>query len=185
MIKNIALIEFVKIAVGIKAADIMLKAADVELLHAKFICPGKYSVLISGSVSAVESALAAGLESSENKKAVIQKLLISNVEKQVVEIIKDSRNKAKKINSLGILEYNNIASGIKAADNAVKFARVKLVKLRLAMAVGGKSILVFTGDNESCKQALKSVEKNINNKYLISKSLISSPHQKLKKELLK
>lgn len=46
MKKSIAMIEFTKIAVGIQTADIMLDAADIELLETKYICPGKFSVMI-------------------------------------------------------------------------------------------------------------------------------------------
>lgn len=187
MNKSIALIEFSKIAIGIQATDAMLKAADVDLIHSKFICPGKYSVLISGSVSAVESSLNAGLEISKDRKAVVKSFLIANVADQVLKIINDSRKKADRINSLGIVEYTNIASGILAADKAVKSSKVELVKLRLAMAIGGKSILIFTGDTESCTQALKFIENDnkIETKYMISSLLISSPNEKLKNHLLK
>ena len=38
----IGLVEFNSIAVGIEAADAMLKVSEVELLMAKTVCPGKY-----------------------------------------------------------------------------------------------------------------------------------------------
>ena len=60
MIRAIGLVEFVSIAKGIEAADAMLKAANIELLEAKPICPGKYIVLICGDVSAVENSVNAG-----------------------------------------------------------------------------------------------------------------------------
>ncbi|MFW5961379.1 MAG: BMC domain-containing protein [bacterium] len=185
MNNNIALIEFSKIAVGIKAVDEMLKAAEVNLLHSRFICPGKYSVLISGNLSNVEAALFAGLDLAKKQKAVVAKFLIANIADEVLEIIEENSSTVKEILSLGILEYNNIAIGIRAADTAVKSSKVELVKLRLAMMIGGKSVLIFTGDTEACKQALNTIESKINNKYLISKVLISNPSLKLKKELLK
>jgi microcompartment protein CcmL/EutN len=183
--KSIALIEFSKIAVGIKAADTMLKATEIELVHSKFICPGKYSILISGDLSAVEASLFSGLETGEKEKAVVESFLIANVADSVMQLIETGHNGLKNLKSLGILEYNNIASAIKAADTAVKASEIELVKLRLAMAVGGKGILIFTGDTEACKQALNSVKNKINDRYLISKVLISSPSEKLKDKLLK
>lgn len=185
MNKSIALIEFSKIAVGIKSADTMLKTAKIDIIHSKFICPGKYSVLISGDLSAVEAALFKGLEVGKKDKAVVESFLIANIADPVMQLIENGNNNLKNIKSLGILEYNNIASVIKAADTAVKSSEIELLKLRLAMAVGGKGILIFTGETEACKQALNSVDKTVDNRYLISKTLISNPDAKLKETLIR
>ncbi len=50
----IGLVELNSIAKGIEASDILAKTADVTILVAKTICPGKYIVLIGGSVSNVK-----------------------------------------------------------------------------------------------------------------------------------
>ena len=42
---SIGLIEMSSIASGMQAADIMLKAAEVELLLSRTICSGKYMTL--------------------------------------------------------------------------------------------------------------------------------------------
>jgi microcompartment protein CcmL/EutN len=180
MKKSIAMIEFTKIAVGIQTADIMLDAADIELLETKYICPGKFSVMISGSVSSVKSALSAGLERSEREKAVIGSLMIPNISEEVMAMIEHRGSIDKeKIDNLGILEYSNVVSGIKAADIVIKAAEVSLVKLRLAMALGGKSVVIFTGNTESCRLALNAAESQLSTKLLISKSLITSPKKEL------
>ena len=49
MSKAIGMIEFKTVSAGITAADAMVKTADVELLEAQTVCPGKYIALISGS----------------------------------------------------------------------------------------------------------------------------------------
>lgn len=179
MQKSIALIEFSKIAVAIKCADEMTKAADIDLLQTKFICPGKYSVLISGKISAVKSSLNTGLSLGEREKAVIEKLLIPNVSEEVLEMLKYKKVDKDKIKSLAILEYNNITSGVIAADTAIKAAEVNLVKLKLGMTTGGKAVVIFTGDNQGCKHGINACASEINDKYLISKSFISSPSKKL------
>lgn len=185
MNNSIALIEFSKIAVAIKAADQMLKAAEVKLIHAKFICPGKYSVLISGSLSSVESALTAGLEIGNRQKAIVENFLIANIAADVMNFIHHKSKKFNHLDSLAVLEYRNIATVIKAADTAVKSAKVDLVKLRLGMAAGGKGIVILTGDTEACKQALNAVQNKIDQKYLIAKSIISSADQQLISNLTK
>jgi len=180
MKKSIGLIEFSKIGIGIETADIMLDAADIELLQTKYICPGKYSILISGSVSSVKAAFNSGLEFSERKKAVMGSVIISNISDEVLDQIEYNRPIDKEeIEDLGILEYSNIVSGVEAADIVVKSYELKLVKLRLAMTLGGKSLVIFTGNTESCRLALDAAESKIGNSLLISKSLIRSPNKAL------
>ena len=48
--KAIGMIELSSIARGIEVSDYMVKAAQVELLRASTVCPGKY-VVIGGAVS--------------------------------------------------------------------------------------------------------------------------------------
>src|SRR5208337_2637532 len=62
MINVIGLVEFTSIAQGIDGCDIMLKTANVELLVAKTVCPGKYIVLVAGDTSAVQQSVGAGVE---------------------------------------------------------------------------------------------------------------------------
>ncbi len=56
----IGLIESTSIAKGVEIADTMVKTADVEILVAKSICPGKYIVLVGGDVAAVRPELGGG-----------------------------------------------------------------------------------------------------------------------------
>ena len=44
MSKAIAMVEYATVATGIQAADTMVKTAEVELLEAEIVCPGKYIV---------------------------------------------------------------------------------------------------------------------------------------------
>lgn len=60
-IQAIGMIEFNSIAEGIEAADAMLKAASVQVLTAKTICPGKFLAGVHSNVAAVEASVAAGL----------------------------------------------------------------------------------------------------------------------------
>ena len=58
--ETIGILECSSIAKGVEAADAILKAAEVSLLYAKPVCPGKYTVLVCGDVAAVQAALEAG-----------------------------------------------------------------------------------------------------------------------------
>ena len=53
---------------------------------------------------------------------------------------------AEKKGSLGIIETFSAASIIKAADIAVKTAKVAVYELRVSRGMGGKGIVLLTGD---------------------------------------
>jgi len=184
MIDTIGLLEFKRISSGIEASNQMIKAADVSLLSAKYICPGKYIVLISGDLSAVKSSVKAGVEVA--KKDLMKELVIPKIDKGLIDIIQGKINKTGEIKALGILEYSSIASGIIAADAAVKAAEIEFLKIVLGMTTAGKSLIIFTGSIEACKQGLNAAElaNKDNKKYLLGKKLISSPEKKLIEKLI-
>ena len=57
----IGMIELSSIAEGVNTADVMVKAANVELIHASTVCPGKYVAIVHGEVGAVRASMKAGL----------------------------------------------------------------------------------------------------------------------------
>ena len=97
---TIGFLELNSIAKGILAADMMLKAAEIKLVSARPSCPGKYQIIITGEVSAVESALRIGEESA--KTNVVDRLLIPRVNPQVIEAINMS-SMPSSLKALGIL----------------------------------------------------------------------------------
>ena len=61
MLHAIGLIETNSIAKGIEASDVMAKTANVSILIAKAICPGKYIVMVGGDVAAVQQSVKAAI----------------------------------------------------------------------------------------------------------------------------
>ena len=53
MSKAIGMVEYKTVSAGISAADLMIKSADIEIIEASTVCPGKYIILICGALSAV------------------------------------------------------------------------------------------------------------------------------------
>ena len=43
--KAIGMVEYKTVSSGIKAADLIVKTAEVELLEAQTVCPGKFIIL--------------------------------------------------------------------------------------------------------------------------------------------
>lgn len=182
MIRAIGLVEFVSIAKGIEAADAMLKAANIELLEAKPICPGKYIVLICGDVSAVENSVNAGKAIGGGN--VVDDFVIPNVHPAVIKAISCATN-VHELQALGVIEAFSIASLIVAADSAVKAGEVDLIEVRVGMGIGGKSFVTLTGDVGSVKTSIAVGKEECSSKgMLVETVIIPSPHKNLKTSIL-
>lgn len=179
---TIGFLELNSIAKGILAADMMLKAAEIKLVSARPSCPGKYQILISGEVSAVEASLAIGEESA--KANVVDKLLIPRVHPQVIEAINMS-SMPSELKALGILEFFSVTGAIIAADAAAKAASVSLIEIRLGTGIGGKSFVTFTGDVGSVEESVEAGAKTAESSgALLEKVVIAHPDRELYRSLL-
>ena len=179
---TIGFLELNSIAKGILAADMMLKAAEIKLVSARPSCPGKYQILITGEVSAVESALRIGEESA--KTNVVDRLLIPRVNPQVIVAIHMSSMPAS-LQALGILEFFSVTGAIIAADAAAKAANVSLIEIRLGTGIGGKSFVTFTGDVGAVEESVEAGAKTAENSgALLEKVVIAHPDKELYRSLL-
>lgn len=150
--KSIGLLELSSVAAGFLAADTMLKAADVRLHLARSICSGKYMILVGGDPAAVGSAVAAGAAAADG--CVIDSFVIAQIRPEVLAAMGQGPVEPPEGSALGIVESFNVAALLKAADAAVKSADVRLLEIRLAMALGGKAFAAVTGDVASVETAL-------------------------------
>lgn len=183
MIKDsIGLIELSSIAAGFEAADAMLKAAEVEIVLSRSICSGKYMVLIAGDVAAVTSSVEAGSRTARG--SVIDSFVIPHVHRDVFPAISGAANVAL-LEALGIVESFSVASLIEAADAAIKAAKVHLIEIRLAMALGGKAFLTLTGDVAAVQAAVDAGAAVVANKgVLVNKVVIAQPRKELLSEII-
>ena len=169
----VGLVETSSIARGIYAADAIMKAADVEIIVNRTICPGKYMILIGGSVSAVNASIEAGVLAAAH--TCVDHFVIANVHPDVFPAISGVTH-LPEIGALGVIEGFSVTSVIEAADIAVKSANVKLVTIHLAMAIGGKAFVTLTGDVAAVTAAVDAGAKVIAKKgLLVEKVVIASP----------
>jgi len=151
----------------------MLKAASVEILFNRTICPGKFMVMVSGDVAAVEASMEAGLENGG--ETVVDELLLANVHRDVFPAISGTRV-IESTGALGVLETFSVATIIEAADAAVKAANIQLMEIHLAMAIGGKGYMTLTGDVAAVDAALDAASEYIKGKgMMVDKVLIPQP----------
>jgi microcompartment protein CcmL/EutN len=138
----LALVEFASIAVGMQAADAMVKRAPIDVIKSGTVHNGKYLVLVGGQVADVQESLAAGRQVGGTE--VIDFVLLPHVHPDVVETIGGART-PQAVDALGVIETTTVAAAIHAADAGIKGAAVRLVEVRLADGLGGKGIVLFSG----------------------------------------
>ena len=150
--ESIGFLELNSIAKGIEAADIILKTADTALIFAKAVCPGKYNILFSGEVAAVQASMDAGVRLGGG--AVVDSVVIPRVHPQVIQAVNQATVPGS-VNAVGIMEFFSIASAVLAADAAAKAAEVDLVDVRLGTGIGGKSFVVLTGEVAAVRESVR------------------------------
>ncbi len=178
MIRTLGLIELNSIARGYEVADTMLKAAEVELLKAHTICPGKLITMVSGDVGAVKESVQAGVEAGcEN---VVDQLVLPNLSTQIIPAITGCTMVVLE-DSVGVMEFFSVASAVVAADKALKAANVSLVDLRLGFAIGGKAYVILTGDVSAITAAVDAGARvGEESGMLVHKVVIPRPHGALR-----
>jgi len=183
-INSIGLIEVSSVATGYIVENAMLKAASVELLLARSICSGKFLVAVAGDVASVTAALDAGAAVADG--SLIERKLIARLHPSVLPAISlAAAIDATAIRSLGLIETFSAASVVEAADAALKSANVELLRLHLAMALGGKGFALLAGDVSSVEAAVAvgsqvAAEEGM----LVNRGVIASPEKELFQEFI-
>jgi len=179
---TIGFLELSSIAGGIEATDYMLKAAQVELVFSRASCPGKYYIMICGTVSGVERAVKQGAAVADD--FLISSLVIPRLHPQVIKAINMS-SMPDKIAAIGVLEFYSVTNALLAADVAVKAARVELVDLRLGTGIGGKSFVLLTGDTAAVTSSVEAaVASQLDSGMLVNRVIIPNPDTELILSLL-
>jgi microcompartment protein CcmL/EutN len=176
---SIGLIEVSSVATGFLVQDTMLKAGNIKLLIARSICSGKYLIAVAGDVTSVEAAVQAGGVAAG--ASLIERRQIARVHPSVLEAISNAVDiDPKQLRSIGIVETFSAASIIQVADEAVKSANVILLRVHLAMALGGKGFVLMAGDVASVQAAVAAGAKVAGEDgMLVGKGVIAAPSEEL------
>lgn len=180
--ETIGFLELNSIAKGVEVADIVLKAAAVNLIFARAGCPGKYYLLFTGEVAAVQASIDAGREVGGDH--VVDDCVIPRVHPQVVRAI-NMTTMPEAMRAVGVMEFFSVTASVYSADAAVKAADVDLVDVRLGTGIGGKSFVVLTGEVAAVQAAVQAGVNTPNAEgMLVSSVVIPSPHEELLESLL-
>ena len=184
MSKAIGMIEFKTVSAGVYATDIMVKTSDVDIIEAQTVCPGKYFSIITGDLSAVRAAV-------DSAKAVypeqlIDSFVLGNPDESIFPAILGTTNVSlNDVNALGVLETFDASQIIVASDNIVKTSDVKLIEIRLARGMCGKSYAMFTGEVAAVEASIERAKQVVSESGMfLDSSVIARPDKKLIEKIL-
>ena len=181
MFKAIGVIELKSIPKGVEAADAALKSAGVEMVAAHPACPGKYEIILTGSISNVTASVEHVKGKFENY--IIDSSVMGRIDEQVITALFGTQKSEKK-GALGLIETFSAATTIKAADIAVKTARVDVFDLRVSRGMGGKGVVMITGEIGDVTAAIEAGSAYAKTSgQLSSYSIIAAPHEDLWNQL--
>lgn len=177
MSRAIGMVEYKTVSAGITAADAMVKASDIDIIEAQTVCPGKYIVIITGDLSAVNTAIEVAKLSYGTH--LIGDFVLGNPHDAIFPAIYGTTN-IEVIHSLGILETYDASTIIVAADEAAKTAIVDLIELRLARGMCGKSYLMLTGEVAAVEAAIERAKIAAGEKGMyLDSSVMANPDRKI------
>lgn len=172
--RALGMIECNSLSRGAVVVDSMLKTARVTLLFAQPVPPGRLLVAVSGDVAAVESAVENGLELAG--ASLEDALFIPRLHAQVLDFLHQPAT-ARTDGALGMIETRTVAAAIRAADAALKSARVALVSLHLGRHIGGRGMIHLVGDVADVQAAVDAGRTAVRLEELeIDHAVIARPH---------
>ncbi len=181
MYQAIGILELKSLAKGIEATDAALKSAGIRLVSAHPSCPGKYEIILTGTISDVTAAVEHVKGRFDDR--LIDSAIIGRIEEQVITALFGTQV-GERVGSLGIIEAYSAASTIKAADIAVKTAKVAIYELRISRGMGGKGMVIVTGDVGDVTAAVEAGAQHAKDQGLFCNSaVIAAPHKELWEQL--
>lgn len=178
----LGMLEFSSIARGIESADQMVKAARVEPLFFKTVCPGKYLAAVRGNTASVNAAVDAGRD--RGGVTVTDWFTLANLHPDVFPALCGASVVPPR-NALGILESYSVPSIVLAADAAAKAASVSLLEVRAALGLGGKGYALLCGDVAAVQAAVDAGAARIEEAgLLVARTTIPSPDPALWQQVL-
>lgn len=184
MSRALGMIEFKSVAAGMTATDIMVKTSEVDIVEAQTVCPGKYIAIITGDLSAVKASVDTAMDmGGENG---IDSFVLGNPDESIFPAILGTTNvSADDVNALGVIETFDAAQIIVAADNAVKTSDVRLIEIRLARGMCGKSYVTLTGEVAAVKAAVDRAKEVVSRSgMLLDTTVIARPDRKFINKIL-
>lgn len=147
------MLEFDTIASGVLASDIMVKRSPVALLRCGTIHPGRFLILVGGSVASTEEAFAAGVQLGNLHGTLADNVFLGDVHPMLYDAVLGTRQKLQG-DALVVVETHSSPSLLAAIDAAVKSTPVVLSEVRLGDDLGGHALALLCGELTDAETAL-------------------------------
>ncbi len=173
----LAVIETASIARGFVVTDAVVKKAPVTVKLAQAVSPGKFLLIFGGAVDAT-------LESFEEAKSIagsdiVDELFLPGAHPGLLPAV-DRALVTEPGEAVGIVETSTVAAAILAADTALKAVDVAVIRLHLALGVGGKGWFTLAGQLADVEAALDAVKATAKPDRLVGVELIPRPHVEIR-----
>ena len=149
-----ALLEFNTIASGVLASDIMVKRSPIALLRCGTIHPGRFLILIGGSVASTQEAYEAGIQLGESERSLSGNVFLGDVHPYLHDAVLGTRRNLAG-DALAVVETRSSPALLAAVDAAIKSTPVKLSEVRLGDDLGGHALALMCGDLSDVEIALE------------------------------
>jgi len=149
----LALLEFETIAAGVLASDLMVKRAPVALLRCGTIHPGKFLILVGGSVASTEEAYLAGTQMGDAEQYLSGSVFLGDVHPALHDAVLGTRRDMTG-DALAVVETRSSPALLAAVDAAIKSTPVILSEIRLGDDLGGHALALMSGDLTDAETAL-------------------------------
>jgi len=154
----LALLELDSIALGLRALDVLVKRAPVEVFEANLVEPGRYLILFGGGVAEVQESHQAA--SDVAAESVVDSMLLPHAHPALLAGLRGQQQlgSADALDTLGVVEGTHISTTLWAADQALKEAYVTLTGVRVAGGLGGRAYFLVHGAQHDVEAALEAAE---------------------------
>ena len=148
-----ALLEFKTIAPGVLASDLMVKRSPIALLRCGTIHPGRFLILIGGSVASTQEAYESGKETGEAGGSLSGSVFLGDIHPALHDAVLGTREDLTG-DSLAVVETRSSPALLAAVDAAIKSTPVVLSEVRLGDDLDGHALALMSGDLQDVEVAL-------------------------------
>lgn len=149
----LALLEFETTAAGVLASDRMVKRAPIALLRCGTIHPGRFLVLVGGSVASTEEAYIIGVRLGEADGTLRGSVFLGDVHPNLHDAVLGNRQDLGG-DALAVVETHSSPALLRAVDAAIKSTPVTLAEIRLGDDLGGRALAFLSGNLTDTETAL-------------------------------
>jgi microcompartment protein CcmL/EutN len=172
-LEAVAVVETGSIARGFVVLDALVKKAPVVVKAARPVSPGKLVILFGGGVEATRESWQAALEVAGSD--LVDELFLPGAHPALLPAVDGALAPAPG-DAVGIVEMSTVASALLAADVALKAVDVAVLKMQLAVGVGGKGWFTIAGALGDVSAALDAVKGTVREDRVVAIELIPQPH---------